>query len=170
MNSPPENLQYARMIAFENFHFPGRTDERRGRRPARRIRAALDTNAVSVVTPGFESGLGPFPRFPCWLTTIPPSIPRRPMALITIRVEASGSSSSEPASSSAPSSSPAWDSSNQVISDSPNPYLAAANPSAEGSPRMSEFIGGDVILADLNQDQSAANAPVPPRRVTRRGM
>ncbi len=153
----PESLQYARNIAFENSTF---LVERMNDVDAnlRGGYGGLDTSAINVVTPGFESGLGRSLgsllayNDPAFHNSAPNGVNYYP----------GGSDNSSSPSAAAPSSSssaPVFDSSTQVISDSPNPYLATANPSAPGSPRLSEFIGGDVILADLNQNQSATNAP-----------
>jgi outer membrane autotransporter protein len=46
-----------------------------------------------------------------------------------------------------------------VISDTPNPYMARQHPESSETPARSEFIGGDVVLANLNQDQSSQYAP-----------
>jgi fibronectin-binding autotransporter adhesin len=152
----PESLQYARNIAFENSTFLAQrmngvdADLRAGY-------GGLDTNAISVITPGFESGTGRSLQSllayndPSFHSAAPNGVNYYPGS------DESISSSSE--SSSHSSKAPSWDSSSQVISDSPNPYLAHQDPNAAGAPSMSEFIGGDVILADLNQNQSASNAP-----------
>jgi fibronectin-binding autotransporter adhesin len=149
----PESLQYARMIAFENSTYLVErmdgicADLRGGYR-------GLDTSAINVVAPGFESGLGH--SLGSLLAYNDPSFhPVAPNGVNYYPGEEGGPSSS----SSSTSSTPTWDSSTQVISDSPNPYLAKANPAGPETPGFSEFVAGDVILADLNQNQNAANAP-----------
>ena len=150
----PESLQYARNIAFENSTFLAQrvngfcNDLRAGY-------GGLDTNAISVVTPGFDSGLGRSLGSllayddPAFHSSAPNGVNYYP-----------GGQSGTPSSSSSSTPAPAtWDSSNQVISDSPNPYLATTNPGGPETPKMSEFIGGDVVLANLNQNQSTSNSP-----------
>jgi uncharacterized protein YhjY with autotransporter beta-barrel domain len=155
----PESLQYARNIAFENSTFlaermDGVDADLRGGY------GGLDTSAVSVVTPGFESGLGRSLGSllayddPVFHSSAPNGVNYYPGG-----GGGTSSPSSSPSSASPSTSTPTWDSSSQVISDSPNPYLAKANPSGPEMPGFSEFIGGDVILANLNQNQSGANAP-----------
>jgi uncharacterized protein YhjY with autotransporter beta-barrel domain len=166
----PESLQYSRMIAFENSTFLAQrvngvcADLRSGF-------GGLDTNAISVVAPGFNSGLGRSLGSllaydsPAFHQPAPNGVNYYPGGADSTPSSASSPSSSPSSSSSSPSASssslsaPVWDSSTQVISDSPNPYMATQKPSGPEAPRMSEFIGGDAILADLNQNQNAANAP-----------
>jgi fibronectin-binding autotransporter adhesin len=160
----PQSLQYARNIAFENSTFLVQrmngvdADLRSGY-------AGLDTSAISLANPGFESGLGrslsnlfasdgPFHQAaPNGVNYYPGGAPGGPAT-------ESPSPSPEPATEST------WSPSSQVISDSPNPYLANQDPSGPEAPKMNEFIGGDAILADLNQDQNAANAPASKARYT----
>jgi uncharacterized protein YhjY with autotransporter beta-barrel domain len=154
----PESLQYARMIAFENSTFLAErtngwlADLRSGY-------AGLDTSAFSVANPGFETGLGRSlgsllaSNSPAFHQSAPNGVNYYPDG------GSDGTSLSPHPSESTPTAAPAWDSSSQVISDSPNPYMAHQNPSGPETPAMSEFIGGDVVLADLNRDQGALNAP-----------
>jgi uncharacterized protein YhjY with autotransporter beta-barrel domain len=148
----PETLQYARIISFENSTYlvermNGVDADLRGGY------GGLDTSALSVITPGFDSSLGRSLgsllayNDPAFHSSAPNGVNYYPG-------EGGASSPSSPSSST-----PTWDSSTQVISDSPNPYLATQNPSGPETPGFSEFISGDAVLADLNQDQSAANAP-----------
>jgi uncharacterized protein YhjY with autotransporter beta-barrel domain len=151
----PESLQYARNIAYENATYLALrmnnvdADLRNGY-------SGLDANAISVVSPGFESGMGRSLgsmlayNDPGFHTSAPNGVNYYPGE------SGRGSPSPSGSDSSAPST---FDSSNQVISDSPNPYLANVHPGGPETPAMSEFIGGDVVLADLNQDQSVSNAP-----------
>lgn len=149
----PERLQYARNIAFENSTFMAErmnsvcADLRGGY-------GGLDMSSINVVTPGFESGMGR--SLGSLLAYNDPSF--HSSAPNGVNYYPGGQSSGSPSS---PPPTPTWDSSNQVISDSPspNPYMANQNPSGPETPRMSEFIGGDVILADLNQNAGSANAP-----------
>jgi uncharacterized protein YhjY with autotransporter beta-barrel domain len=152
----PENLQYARNIAFENSTFlvermNGVDADLRGGYEG------LDTSAISVVNPGFNNGLGQ--SLNSLLASDDPAF--HSSAPNGVNYYPGGSSTSSPSSSSAtaPESTPTWDSSTQVISDSPNPYMANQKPSSAETPRTSEFIGGDLILADLNQNQNTANSP-----------
>jgi len=149
----PESLQYARNIAFENSTFLAErmnavdSDLRDGYE-------GLDTSAISIVSPGFGSGLGR--SLGNLLASNDPAFHQTAPNGVNYYPGESGGSSPSPSSSSA---SPSWDSSSQVISDTPNPYLADVHPGGPETPNMTEFIGGDVILADLNQNQSTANAP-----------
>jgi len=156
----PETLQYARTIAFENSNFLAQrmngvdADLRSGY-------GGLDTNALSVVTPGFNSSLGRSLGSllayddPSFHSSAPNGVNYYPGAQSD-----SASPSSSSSSDTETSGSPAWNSSHQVISDSSNnPYLATQHPSGPQAPAMNVFIGGDAILASLNQNQSAANAP-----------
>jgi uncharacterized protein YhjY with autotransporter beta-barrel domain len=145
------------MISFENSNFLAErmngvcADLRGGY-------AGLDTNAISVVTPGFNSGLGR--SLGSLLASDDPAFHQAaPNGVNYYPGGSGGPSSSSPSSSSESTPTPTWDSSTQVISDSPNPYMANQNPSGSETPRTSEFIGGDIILADLNQNQSTANSP-----------
>jgi len=158
----PEVLQYSRMIAFENSTFLAQrvngfcSDLRSGY-------GGLDTSAISVVAPGFNSGLGR--SLGSFLAYDSPAFHQAAPNGVNYYPDGGGSSSSSSPSSSTSSSSssssstPTWDPSSQVISDSPNPYMATQKPNGPDAPRISEFIGGDVILANLNQNQSGANAP-----------
>jgi hypothetical protein len=63
-------------------------------------------------------------------------------------------------SSRASSASPLSDTSSQVMSDSgTNPYISDQHPNSPAAPNANVFIGGDVVLANLNRDQSLSNAP-----------
>jgi uncharacterized protein YhjY with autotransporter beta-barrel domain len=153
----PESLQYARNIAYE-----GATDLalRMNNVDAdlRNGYEGLDTNAVSIVAPGFESGMGR--SLQSLLAYNDPGFHSAAPNGVNYYPGEAGHSSPSPSGESSDSSTPApFDSSSQVISDSPNPYLADVHPGGAQTPVMSEFISGDVILADLNQDQSSSNAP-----------
>ena len=156
-NSPTESLQYARNIAFENSTFLA--EERMNGIDAN-LRAGyggLDTTAINVIAPGFDSDLGHSLgsllayNDPAFHSSAPNGVNYYPGG------EESTAPSSSPSSPS--SAAPTWDSSNQVISDTPNPYMANQHPSGPEAPNFSEFIAGDVVLADLNQNQSTSNAP-----------
>jgi len=157
----PESLQYARNIAFENSTFLAQrmngvdADLRSGF-------GGLDTSAISLANPGFESGLGR--SLSNLLASDAPFHQAAPNGVNYYPGGALGGPASESTSSDSPGSAatttePAWNPSSQVISDNPNPYMATQNPSGPEAPKMNEFISGDAVLADLNQDQSAANAP-----------
>ena len=156
----PESLQYARMISFENsnmlaIRMNGVDADLRGGY------GGLDTNAISVVTPGFNSGLGRSlgsllaSDDPAFHQSAPNGVNYYPGGGGGAGMSSSSSSSSE----SSPESEQTWTPSSQVISDNPNPYMANQHPSGPETPNFSGFIGGDVVLADLNEDQSATNAP-----------
>ena len=158
----PESLQYSRDIAFENSTFlvqkmNGVDANLRGGY------AGLDTSGISVTSPFFNSGLGQ--SLGSLLASDSPSFHDTAPNGVNYYPGAAGSPSSEsitPSStpgSPAAESAPEWNSSSQVISDSPNPYLAKQDPSSPQAPGFSEFISGDAILADLNQDHNAPNAP-----------
>lgn len=158
----PESLQYSRDIAFENSTFlvqkmNGVDANLRGGY------AGLDTSGISVTSPFFNSGLGQ--SLGSLLASDSPSFHQTAPNGVNYYPGAAGSPSSEsitPSStpgSPAAESAPEWNSSSQVISDSPNPYLAKQDPSSPQAPGFSEFISGDAILADLNQDHNAPNAP-----------
>ncbi len=164
----PESLQYSRMIAFENSNF---LVQRMNGIDAQ-LRAGyggLDTSAINVISPGFNSGLGRSLgsllayNDPAFHSTAPNGVNYYPGgASGTGGTMESGSDEEGPSSaspSSSRSSNPSWNSSSQVISDTPNPYMATQNPSGPETPGFSEFISGDAVLADLNQNQSNANAP-----------
>ena len=154
----PETFQYARFVAFENSSFLAErmnsvcADLRGGY-------AGLDTSAISVVSPGFNSGLG---RSLEGLFSPPITPAYHPSAPNGVNYYPGGGGREEGASpsSSSSNSTQTWDSSaSQVISDSPNPYMTSQNPSGPETPGLSEFIGGDAVLANLNRDDNAAYAP-----------
>jgi uncharacterized protein YhjY with autotransporter beta-barrel domain len=150
----PEVLQYARNIAFENATYLAMrvngvdADLREGYE-------GLDTNAVSIATPGLETGLGR--SLTSMLAYNDPGFHNSAPNGVNYYPGEAGRSSPSPSADSTPAT---FDSSNQVISDSPNPYLANTKPGSDETPRLNEFIGGDVILADLNQNNGQGNAPV----------
>ena len=145
----PENLQYMRDIAFENSTFMVQevngylTNLRNGY-------SGLDTSGLTIITPGFESSLGR--SLGSLLAYNSPAFNRAAPNGVNYYPQDDDSSSS---------SSPISRSSSRTISDSPDPLTtlspAYATAHYEG-PNFSEFIGGDVILAELNQNQSALNA------------
>ena len=158
----PQDLQYSRDIAFENSTFlalrmDGVDADLRGGYQG------LDTSALSVVPAAFNNSLGQS-MAPLFASTFHDSAPNGvnyypggssgPNEESTESIEDSG-----PAAAPNSRASARWSSSNQVISDTPNPYMAHQKTDVPGSPRLSEFVGGDVILADLNQNQSGGNAP-----------
>jgi fibronectin-binding autotransporter adhesin len=162
----PESLQYSRNIAFENSTFLAQRlnsfcgDLRAGY-------GGLDTNAISVANPGFDTGLGR--SLGSMLAYDPPAFHQPAPNGVNYYPEGDGSISdsnapSSPSSSTSSSSrssegNPGWNSSSQVISDNPNPYLTSAHPNGPNAPNFSEFISGDAVLADLNQDPGVSNAP-----------
>lgn len=151
----PQSLQYSRIIAFENSTFLTQrvsgfnADIRNGLN-------GLDSNAVSVVNPVFNSSLGRSMKSLLASNGFHDSAPNG------VNYYPGGSSgTSDSATVHVPESSPmpTWDPSTQTIVDAPNPYLATQHPNGVEAPGFTEFISGDIILADLNQDLHAANAP-----------
>lgn len=140
----PESLQYARDIAFENSTFM----VQRMNGVDANIRngvGGLDTNAISVTMPGFDSGLGRSLGNLIAYNNSPTSAAWPPNAAY------------DPSSSSASSS--VSHTSSRTVSDSPNSEATYQDGSKWASPTMTEFLGGDVVLADLNQNHSSANSP-----------
>ncbi len=137
----PESLQYARNIAFQNStflvqHINGHlADLRSGY-------SGLDTNGLGFVMPGFESGLG-----------------RTLESLLAYNAPAPNGVNYYPSDDDSISDSGA---NSGTISDSPSPMgrasRSSSKPSVNGA-RFSEFISGDLVLADMNRNQSAAYAP-----------
>jgi uncharacterized protein YhjY with autotransporter beta-barrel domain len=149
----PESLQYSRMICFENSTYlvermNGVDADLRGGY------GGLDTSAISVVSPGFGSNTA---RSLGSLLASNSAFHQPAPNGVNYYPGEGGNSTGSPSSSS--TSTPTWNSSTQVISDSPNPYLANQSPSGPETPGFSEFISGDAVLADLNQNQSTSNAP-----------
>lgn len=150
----PESLQYARNIAFENSTFlaqrvDGVLANLRGGY------TGLDTSGIGFVIPGFESGTGR--SLSSLLAYNSPYHPAAPNGVNYYPGGGSTDSSDANAESSVPS--PHWDSSSQTITDSPDPRLSTTPPNRYKTPAFSEFISGDIVLADLNQNQSTTNAP-----------
>ena len=163
----PEVLQYSRDIAFSNATFL-----------AQRVDGVLanvrlgtkgfDTSGVNVISSNFDSGLGR--SLNSLLAYDPPGNPFAPAPNGVDYYPDNGGNS--PAIAPPPNSPPV---SSGSISDSGNPYTPYTAPSPSynaaahaptappdanfNGPTMSGFILGDVVLADMNQDLSAANAP-----------
>ena len=152
----PENLAYARTISFEGTSFL----VQRMNNVDSNLRSGyggLDTNAISVTSAGFNTGLGR--SLSSLLASDSPFHQAAPNG-VNYYPESGGVSDSGTVSVPEASPTPGWEPSSQVISDSGNnPYMSHLEPSSLNSPAISEFISGDVVLADLNQDLSAANAP-----------
>jgi uncharacterized protein with beta-barrel porin domain len=116
--------------------------------------SGVDTSGLSIVAPGFESNLG-----------------RSLGSMLAYNGEgvAPNGVNYYPQDETAPPYAPPASSlttpegSSRTISDSPNGNMAptSANPSSSvfNAPNFSEFISGDLILADLKEDQSANNIP-----------
>jgi uncharacterized protein YhjY with autotransporter beta-barrel domain len=154
----PESLQYARNISFENSTFLAQrvdgvaADLRSGY-------GGLDTSAISVVAPGFNSSLGR--SLDSLLAYDDPSFHSSAPNGVNYYPGGGDNTSSPSSSSSSDESStpPAWSSSHEVISDSSNnPYLANQNPSGPQAPAMNVFIAGDAVLASLNQNSTTSKA------------
>jgi uncharacterized protein YhjY with autotransporter beta-barrel domain len=152
----PESLQYARNIAFENSTYLA---QRMNGVDAnlRNGFSGLDTNAMSVVNPGFESGMGR--SLSSLLAYADPGFHSTAPNGVNYYPGEAGRSSPSPSSESESATPATFDSSNQVMSDTPNPYLADVHPGGKETPVLGEFIGGDIILADLNKDGGSSNAP-----------
>ncbi len=150
----PESLQYARNIAFENSNFlVQRVDG-----VLANLRSGyngLDTSGIGFVMPGFESGTGR--SLSSLLAYNSPYHAAAPNGVNYYPGGGSTDGSDSNSESSIPS--PHWDSSSQTMTDSPDPNLSTTPPNRYKAPAFSEFISGDVILADLNQNQGSSNAP-----------
>lgn len=150
----PESLQYARNIAFENSNFLA---QRVGSALAN-LRAGyggLDTTGIGFIAPGFDSGLGR--SLSSLLAYSSPGF--HPSAPNGVNYYPEGSGGNSGSGSESSVAAPKWDSSSQTISDSPDPMAEATPLSRDKAPAFSVFVSGDVVLADLNQSQSAVNAP-----------
>jgi len=153
----PEVLQYARTIAFENATFL--TQQVNGVLANVRLGyAGLDGSGISVVSSGFNSGLGQ--SLTSLLAYDPPSFNKPAPNGVNYYPQPAGYS---PMTSTPPSSESSPSLNSGSISDSPNPDTMVPPSSLSQSesgfkPVMSEFILGNVVLADMNQDQSAPNA------------
>jgi uncharacterized protein YhjY with autotransporter beta-barrel domain len=150
----PESLQYSRNIAFENSTFLA---ERMNGIDAnlRNGVGGLDTNAISIVAPGFDSGLGR--SLGSMLASSAPAY-RVPGADFYPGDEPA-SSSPYPSSSSKHSLNTSSGSGETMSDSTPHEATYQTGKRQPDWSRVSEFIGGDVILADLNRSSSAANAP-----------
>jgi uncharacterized protein YhjY with autotransporter beta-barrel domain len=118
----------------------------------------LDTNAISVTAPGFNTGLGR--SLTSLLASDSPYFHKTAPNGVNYYPGTGGVSDS--GSPSLPETSPStnWEPSTQVISDSGNnPYMANVHPEGPNTPAFGEFISGDVVLADMNKDLNASNAP-----------
>jgi autotransporter-associated beta strand protein len=134
----PESLQYSRDIAFENATFL--VEHVDGHLAAlRNGYTGLDTSGLSMVMPGFDSGLG-----------------RSLGSLLAYNSPAPNGVNYYP--SDLDETSP---NANRSMSDSANPMTDTQPRSSRfrPNPNFSEFVSGDVILADLNRNQSTANSP-----------
>ncbi len=158
----PQALQYSRNIAFENSTFMVQTVNG-ALSNFRDGYAGLDTSALNVLTPGFTSGLGRSmgtllaSNSPAFHQNAPNGVNYYPGGDDSTPSSSPLSpSSNQTTISSSSSSSPTGDSSGRTISDSPVP-LHTISSSTLRSSQFSEFIGGDAILADLNQNSSANN-------------
>jgi uncharacterized protein YhjY with autotransporter beta-barrel domain len=150
----PESLQYSRNIAFENATFLSQrvngflNDLRNGY-------GGLDTNGISVSTPGFTSGLGRSMASmlayndPPFHDSAPNGVNYYPGGSGLLSSPSDTPSSSSSRTSTGPASPTTSDS--QTISDSPVPMRNSQPPNIRTS-NFSEFVGGDVVLADLNQN------------------
>ncbi|MCE0483989.1 MAG: autotransporter domain-containing protein [Methylacidiphilales bacterium] len=149
----PQSLQYSRDIAFENATFLAQrvngalADLRAGYR-------GFDTTGLSVIDPVMNSGLGRSLGSLLALNSHQP-------APNGVNYYPDDSSGPGPMSESPISSGTMSDSDNPLMVPSTHPASDKYVPpsSQYNGPGFSEFISGDIILADLNQNQSASNAP-----------
>jgi hypothetical protein len=147
----PESLQYARDIAFENATFEVQNVDgvlanlRRGY-------SGVDTSGLSIVDSSLDSSLGR--SLSSLLAYDPPYHSAAPNGVNYYPGGSPGTPTEE--ETPAPAT---WNSSSQVISDSPSPLLSSTPPSSSKRPVFSTFISGDVILADLNKDHGLDNSP-----------
>jgi uncharacterized protein YhjY with autotransporter beta-barrel domain len=154
----PINFQYNRTIVFENSTFM--VQKLNGVLSSLRSGYdGLDTSGVSFSSPG-ETGLGQSLRSmlasnaPDFHTTAPNGVNYYPddgssaaPAPSSIMEPTSSPSRMTPADAASPTSY-----NGQVMSDSPIPMRTSAPPTLRTS-RFSEFVAGDVVLADINQNQ-----------------
>ncbi len=153
-----QSLQFSRNIAFENSTYLVQrldgvlADMRSGY-------AGLDLNSITCTMPGFDSGLGHSMQSmfasnaPSFHTTAPNGVNYYPDGGSTPSSTPSSdydqpvtpSSRMTPSQAASPTT---YD--GQVLSDSPVP-MGSAPPSLKTS-RFSEFVAGDVVLADINQN------------------
>jgi len=134
----PESLQYSRDIAFENATFLAQNvdghlaDLRSGY-------SGLDTSKLTFAIPGFDNSLDhSLGSLLAYNSPAPNGVDYYPTDDDYLTPNTHDHS----------------------ISDSPNPYTSPSLHTAKwNAPNFSEFISGDVILADLNRNQSTAYAP-----------
>jgi uncharacterized protein YhjY with autotransporter beta-barrel domain len=153
----PESLQYSRNIAFENSTFLALRMNGIDANLRNGV-GGLDTNAISIVAPGFDSGLGRSLGSMLAYNSPPYHTPG-PMGTDFYPGEVPAASSPYASSSSKHNLNGSSDS-GESMSDSTT--HEATYQTGQGQPdwsRVSEFIGGDVILADLNRNSTGANAP-----------
>lgn len=157
----PVSLQYSRNIAFENSTFL----VQRLNGALANLRsgyAGLDLNGISYTTPGFNSSLGHSlesllaSNAPSFHTTAPNGVNYYPDDGSGQSGPSSDIDSSAPPTRMTPSQAASPTTYNgQVMSDSPIPMRTSAPPTLRTS-QFSEFVAGDVVLADINQQ---ANMP-----------
>ncbi len=142
-------IQYDRSVAYENSAFMVQTVNG-AMSNMRAGYTGLDTSAVNVLRPGFNTGMGRSLlayNSPAFHQTAPNGVNYYPAG-------DSSSPSAAPMSSAPSALAPISETSGQTISDSPVqnniPMKTSPNQSLRES-RFSGFIGGDVILADMNQ-------------------
>jgi uncharacterized protein YhjY with autotransporter beta-barrel domain len=151
----PESLQYAQSIAYEHSAFlvskvDGFDDA------LHHEFTGFDTSGVTIVLPGFNSGLGR--QMQSMLAYDPTGWhPTAPNGVNYYPDDGSGASGA--------AITPASPEPGQVMSDSPTtaPMPMHTEPHSvvlrKPYSNFSAFIGGDGTIADLNQDQGASNAP-----------
>jgi uncharacterized protein with beta-barrel porin domain len=135
----PESLQYMSSITLENSTFM--TQQVDGHLAnLRNGYSGVDTSGLSMITPGFESSLGR--SLLAYYAPAPNGVNYYPE-----------NAEDEVGHPGAPPQ--------KTISDSPDPLAAPASAPPAGSPRpsrVSEFISGNVILANLGQNQGSQNS------------
>ena len=150
----PEALQYARNIGFENSTFM--VQNMNGiMANIRNGYSGIDSSGLGFITPGFENGLGRslsnlVAANDPYHTSAPNGVNYYP--------DSGTPAASAPAPYSAPSPWAGTESSGP-ISDSPMPLRTSSSPPALREPSFSGFISGDVVLANLNQNNGVGNAP-----------
>jgi uncharacterized protein with beta-barrel porin domain len=149
----PRSYLDMRNIGFENATFlaEGMHDRMEGMRNGF---SGIDTSGLSIVAPGFESNLGR--SLGSMLAYNGEGV--APNGVNYYPQDETAPPYAAPASSLTTPDAPA-----RTISDSPNSGMAPTSsmPSSSvfSAPNFGEFISGDLILADLKEDQSQNNIP-----------
>jgi uncharacterized protein with beta-barrel porin domain len=149
----PRSYLYMRDLAFDNSTFLAENMHTR-MEAMREGFSGIDTSGLSIVAPGMESSLGR--SLGSMLAYNGEGV--APNGVNYYPQDETAPPYAPPASSLTTPEEPA-----RTISDSPNGSMAPTSSmptsSVFSSPNFSEFVSGDLILADLKQDQSNNNIP-----------